>query len=361
MAKMSVCTASRSALAIAALACAVFARADNATPVLTAHFAGNTTFLFEDAPLRYIVIASDAEEGDSVGGGIDPAHIAVAIERDPQGDSLFEPPAIDPRERAQIMRGEALVAAGDCVLCHTQADAGAIPSYAAIARMYAGRDEEIARLAEKIIAGGKGVWGEMPMTPHPDLSREDARAMVRYILSSGDAASGRRWLPALGTLAASRPAGERPGGYLFWASYRDRGGATGTLVKRFRAPRIAVAEHDGARDMAPVGESGARAAIAPRAFLRFEGIDLTGIGALRFEIAAGVPFGGGDVEVRVGSPGGRRIARVEVPVPCEGEAGASVLVPIAPVAAVVDLHLVFPDVPASGGVPLVALGFERGR
>jgi cytochrome c len=37
-------------------------------------------------------------------------------------------------------------------------------------------------LAAKIIAGGKGVWGNIPMTAHPTLSVDDAKAMVQYIM-----------------------------------------------------------------------------------------------------------------------------------------------------------------------------------
>ena len=38
------------------------------------------------------------------------------------------------------------------------------------------------KLATKVIAGGQGVWGQIPMIPHPKLSKEDAIAMVKYIL-----------------------------------------------------------------------------------------------------------------------------------------------------------------------------------
>ena len=37
-------------------------------------------------------------------------------------------------------------------------------------------------LAEKVIKGGSGVWGAVPMTPHPQISQEDAEAMVKYVL-----------------------------------------------------------------------------------------------------------------------------------------------------------------------------------
>jgi cytochrome c len=41
----------------------------------------------------------------------------------------------------------------------------------------------IKMLAEKIIKGGQGNWGEIPMAGHPNVSEEDASAMVEYILS----------------------------------------------------------------------------------------------------------------------------------------------------------------------------------
>ena len=52
-----------------------------------------------------------------------------------------------------------------------------------MAGKYPATDENIDHLADKIIAGGQGVWGAIPMTPHPTLSKDDAKEMVKYILS----------------------------------------------------------------------------------------------------------------------------------------------------------------------------------
>ena len=43
-------------------------------------------------------------------------------------------------------------------------------------------EENVKMLAEKVIKGGSGVWGAVPMTPHPQISQEDAEAMVKYVL-----------------------------------------------------------------------------------------------------------------------------------------------------------------------------------
>lgn len=77
--------------------------------------------------------------------------------------------------------GKALIEASDCRTCH-QDNAKVIgPSYVDVAKKYSERDVKM--LAEKIIKGGKGNWGEIPMTPHPNVSQADAEEMVKYILS----------------------------------------------------------------------------------------------------------------------------------------------------------------------------------
>lgn len=79
--------------------------------------------------------------------------------------------------------GKALIEGSDCRTCHKD-DAKLIgPSYQDVAKKYEKNDENIKMLAGKIIKGGQGVWGEIPMSPHPNLSEEDASAMVEYILS----------------------------------------------------------------------------------------------------------------------------------------------------------------------------------
>ncbi|WP_347329803.1 family 16 glycoside hydrolase [Marinimicrobium locisalis] len=88
---------------------------------------------------------------------------------------------IDPDQHA----GEALVANSDCAACHNPQAQTVGPAYIDIAQRYDNRLEVVIELAQKIIEGGAGNWGQTPMTPHPDLSEEDAEQMVGYIFSLG--------------------------------------------------------------------------------------------------------------------------------------------------------------------------------
>lgn len=77
--------------------------------------------------------------------------------------------------------GYSLINSSDCLSCHKNSETFVGPSYAAIAEKYTEADTEM--LASKIIDGGSGNWGDIPMQPHPNLSKEDAKKMVEYILS----------------------------------------------------------------------------------------------------------------------------------------------------------------------------------
>nr|WP_234109333.1 c-type cytochrome [Chryseobacterium sp. R2A-55] len=77
--------------------------------------------------------------------------------------------------------GLALIEGADCLTCHKIDTKVVGPSYQDVANKYT--DADIDMLAQKIIDGGKGNWGEIPMTPHAGMSKETAKKMVEYILT----------------------------------------------------------------------------------------------------------------------------------------------------------------------------------
>ncbi len=82
-----------------------------------------------------------------------------------------------------ITQGESLVKASDCKTCHHQTNKIIGPSHTDIAKKYDFTQANVTLLANKIISGGTGVWGEIPMSPHPDITLVDAEKMARYVLS----------------------------------------------------------------------------------------------------------------------------------------------------------------------------------
>ncbi len=82
-----------------------------------------------------------------------------------------------------IAQGEALVKASDCKTCHHATDKIIGPSHTDVAKKYDFTEANVKLLASKIISGGAGVWGEIPMTAHADLPQDQAEKMARYVLS----------------------------------------------------------------------------------------------------------------------------------------------------------------------------------
>ena len=79
--------------------------------------------------------------------------------------------------------------ASDCFACHAIDHKVVGPAYEEAARRYAGKgDAVVDKLAEKVIKGGSGNWGDIAMTPHPDLGQQKARTIVEWILSLKPAA-----------------------------------------------------------------------------------------------------------------------------------------------------------------------------
>lgn len=81
------------------------------------------------------------------------------------------------------LKGQQLIASSDCLSCHKEQEKIIGPSYKEVAAKYEHTAENVTLLSQKIISGGKGVWGEIPMTPHPQLSQQDAEEMVKYIFT----------------------------------------------------------------------------------------------------------------------------------------------------------------------------------
>jgi len=101
--------------------------------------------------------------------------------------SVEETTVLVPETKKEVVEGNknlpgySLITGSDCLSCHQDNQRFVGPSYVEISEKYSEKDIEL--LASKIIDGGSGVWGEVPMQAHPQISKEEAKQMVEYILS----------------------------------------------------------------------------------------------------------------------------------------------------------------------------------
>ena len=91
--------------------------------------------------------------------------------------------AAKPADDPDIAKGLTLVASNDCLTCHKINEPLTGPAYQQVAQRYEATPDVLDTLSQKIITGGAGKWGQIPMSPHPTIPKEDCKAMVKYILS----------------------------------------------------------------------------------------------------------------------------------------------------------------------------------
>ena len=80
-------------------------------------------------------------------------------------------------------KGQTLINSTDCMICHETDEPAVGPSFRQVANRYADTPENISFLAKKIKSGGTGSWGNGIMNPHPQLSEDDTREILKYIFT----------------------------------------------------------------------------------------------------------------------------------------------------------------------------------
>ena len=85
-------------------------------------------------------------------------------------------------DAAVVAKVTALMKANACLSCHAVDTRRVGPSFHDIAKRYKDKAGSLDKLMKKVRDGGSGVWGPIPMPPHPSLDQADIQSMVQWIL-----------------------------------------------------------------------------------------------------------------------------------------------------------------------------------
>jgi cytochrome c len=77
-----------------------------------------------------------------------------------------------------------LAKAKNCMACHAVANKVVGPAFKDVAKKYVGDKTAEDKLVAKVIKGGSGVWGAIPMPANPQVSDADARVLVKWVLAA---------------------------------------------------------------------------------------------------------------------------------------------------------------------------------
>lgn len=88
-------------------------------------------------------------------------------------------------EEETLPLGQRLIAKNDCKTCHNEKVQTIGPAYKQVAERYPWNEETVTALANKVKAGGSGIWGSQAMSAHPELPVTDAMEMVSIYSQAG--------------------------------------------------------------------------------------------------------------------------------------------------------------------------------
>ena len=291
-------------------------RVGNARPVVRILEPGQGGVFDWEEPIAFRVEVTDEEDGSTVDGTIPAGRVVVRSQyrqkRRMVGSDALGRATTD--EDTLLEPGLALMRKTTCFACHTTDAVSAGPPYAAVARRYHDQPKEHARLAEKIITGGAGVWGSKPMPPHPQHTVEQTRQMVGWIMSLAQQEERAPIAATEGAVRAVKFPGRRVvGGVMeITATYTDNGaeGAaplTATATRVLHARRRRAAHFDrkqGARVVDEYeGESTLTVRFGAGDWIALDELDLTGIASVGWR-AGSIGGRSGRLELRLDDPAG---------------------------------------------------------
>ena len=83
---------------------------------------------------------------------------------------------------ASAMANADLAKAKNCMACHAVANKLVGPAYKDVAARYAGQKDAEDKLVAKVMNGGSGSWGAVPMPANSQVNKEEARTLVKWVL-----------------------------------------------------------------------------------------------------------------------------------------------------------------------------------
>jgi cytochrome c len=288
----------------------------NEPPKVEVAVAGNKSFYWENKPVNYEVKVADKEDGSLANKKINPEDVTVTI------DYLegFDKTILAQGHQANLgfATGKRLMDLSDCKACHDIDKKSIGPAYRQVAKKYKGERDIESRLADKIIQGGGGVWGEQAMSAHPQIKKEEAKDIVKYIMSLANE-KGPDKKPVKGEYVTVPK--QKEGSYIFTASYTDKGNAavgpqTSTTTVALRPAKVKAVQNDEVKDATNVELPSKSEVLAPvknGSYALYKDIDLTDISTVSFMVYATPDRTvGGKIEIRLDSPTGALIGEVEV-------------------------------------------------
>jgi len=188
----------------------------------------------ENAQVRYEIEVSDENDGESKFQEINSTEVLLIVRhfsRPEAAEAAMSGPIADDPPGLRTLR------TSDCLNCHTF-DARLIgPSFARIGKRYPYSQANVDSLSRHILEGSLGVWGNIKMPSHPQLTAEQAAACVTWILKTAADPDTNYYAGTEGMFRVAVPPDSNAkdkGMLVLIASYTDSKGMQGRDTLRIR-------------------------------------------------------------------------------------------------------------------------------
>ena len=303
--------------------------AGNSRPVVSIDLGvGNSSFFMPGVPINYSVSVDDPDGNED----IDEANIFVSADYMEGLDEVNL--SLGHKEVSAVVSGKALTLSMDCKTCHKVNEASIGPSYFQIAEKY--RDDKNARnyLQGKIKSGGNGVWGEVTMPAHPNITNAEAGQITSYIQSLVEEVATKKSLPAKGTIMPNPTPGANV--FVLTASYTDAGNGeakplTGLEKVYLMGSTVPFSDKTKTDGFTPITFGGRDLLVIPakQGWFALENIDLKGVKTAYIAIGGQeLPTSGLDFEMRLNAPDGKLLGKGSMPKAAAGQSSGMVTIPL---------------------------------
>lgn len=343
---------------------AVNVYAGNEAPIVTINLAGgNRSFYLPGEPLKYDVRVTDKNDTAK----FDPANLYVSVD---YAEVFGKEEALAHQQGLGTIAGKNLTLTLDCKSCHKETEKSIGPSFILVSQKYMKDPKAAAYLSAKIIKGGSGVWGDVAMAAHPNISQADLQQIIGWILSLANKNAVKKSLPASGSIVPPLPAlaknvspfAPKPAGVmLLSATYTDKGSnntkaLTGSNTVSLRSNNWSFSGSEKVDKFTTFKYNGTNIMIFPPAegWFALDSIDLSGVRSISLVNGWQTPPKTGfSFEVRIDKPNGIVVGRGNLATPGKTQQFGILNIPVSGVADN-NLHTVYfvykAREPISGGV-----------
>ncbi|MGN8068339.1 ThuA domain-containing protein [Mucilaginibacter sp. SG564] len=308
--------------------------AGNEEPQVTVKFTGgNKSFYLPGVPVKYAVKVTDGTKTASV----DRSRILVAVD---YIDDYKKPVSATQLEQTTPENsGKAIMLSMDCKSCHKEVGKSIGPSFTEVSAKYKKDPKAMNKLIQKVIKGGAGVWGEVPMSAHPSIKKADVEQIITWVLSINNQGNKKKSLPAEGSILPKPGSKQSNATMVLSAAYTDNGGKnikalTGRGVATLKSSNYQFAGNEKVSGFTSFKYNGINLLIIPQngGWFEVDDIDLTGVRSVNMtNFWQAPPSTSLDFEARLDAPDGELVGKGSMPVPTADQKAGLTHVTINPV------------------------------